>query len=1108
MNSPGLQAFIYNDKNLLPDAAIDAAISPSAKTPLVYPVAKQGTGNLRVQGSYEGAEDALIDLKIVDNAFTAPIVSAPIFKGAGTGKIKDVGASGLDAQKITLTCMSTGVSTQDATCEIEGVQFKAIASGVAGNAITISIDNSELVFTLQAYSTIKALKEGDTALTGQEWDFDTKTILGEIIPSTAHRISFGDDRLHIYRQYKKFVDGKYEYYFIQPIKYEVKKGSKVYFVTGGRTVTVMDGVTEEVYEDIITIADLWAAILNAPSALIEPVNSSIDTSMTPDSPAVRELAVMTDAYALPSYKGDNSSEYAGELTSVIPGASAKTELVSIECVDNTFMGEEIWDVKGSSSGAMGQAKTGELFSTDAIAFNIPQKFPKDWLTKIKEDWSFKPTYMSRDVGVDPPPICLAFKQGSKSIPQTLTLVYTKKPTACACPVVSFNDSYLGLEGKGGEIGMAYTVPDLVYWTEAKIEAMKEDYVGTGYSDETQEGRGGAVSPSVHNATQTAMSFLSAVSDYVSIFKTLAKRIMSLTEDAPTDLAQMIVDYKALIATLIVDSMTGVQIGADPTVFTKYITNVTYDTEAYVALVDSVLLYETTYGIKKNSVALTGDVPYTQMDDEFYWKFTSGDKQYLPAYLDTPYYSVINQCGCGDTYIGTREFALNISVPCGGTLLAGDIITITIGGNTERTYQLGDITYLPTVAAADLEMAGGIDGDDTYVIGIEGTVVPSFPDYLLDRNNPQPYRGTNAAAWQAGHSYLAGQFCKNTGTFNGVRQECTTPGLSGGTQPTWSTIPGQTTVDNAAVWTCRAVELSLEITDGIVPFAVGDSFEFNIEGGHFKWRQDGGAWSSLIALSTAFQEITEGVEVAFDFGVSPSFAVDDAWEIICLQENKAANMLAPWANSAMKASGNITFVFAAPVTVDNLIIDMHSLTGDVVFEASNESDFSPLVHTETISTAELISLMFEDGITARYFRIKPTGEQTIGYMFLGPMMRLDTDTDKITPVKRYEMSKEESPEPFSLFKKKKIGFNLNYSQSWVDNADYEKLMDLIDYLKENNDMPFYFIPNTDYPAEAVRSWIDKNTFDDIDADFDFNVPKANRTFLFTLPLIGVKKQTMV
>lgn len=1093
----GQQAYLYNKNNKLIDAAITATIAASARTPLVYPVTKQGTGNIAITGAYEGALDSKYEVIIADTSFTAPVVSSPVFRGAGTGKIKDVAVAGLAAQKITLTCMSTGVSTQDATCEIEGVQFKAKAAGAAGNAITISIDNSELVFTLQTYSTLKDLKEGDTALTGQEWDFDTKVILGDIIPATAHRIAFGDDHLHIYRQYKKFVDGKYEYYFIQPIKYPVAKGSKVYFVTEGRTVTVTDGVTEEVYEDIVTIADFWTAVQALPSALIEPVNGSIDTSMTPDSPAVRELAVMTDAYALPAYAGDNSSEYAGVVESVVVSELTKTELVSIECVDNTFIGEELWTVKGSSSGDLGQVKTGDFNGLGPVGFAIPQRFPKDWETKLKEDWSFFPTYMDRPEEVDPPPICLAFKQGAKSIAQTLQLEYTKKPTACACPVVSFNDAYLGFQRTGGELGMAYTVPDLVFWTDAQIEQMKEEWVGTGWSDETQEGRGGSVTPAVYNSSLTAMNFASAVADYVNLFKTLAKRIMALPEDDTEDLEAMVTSYKALVATLEVDAMTSVQVSAAPTISAKYIAQVTYDADDYVTLVDAVLLYETTYGLKKNTVNLTGDVPYIQAEDEFYWKFVGGDKQYLSAFTGIPYYSVISVCGCGDTYIGTKEFALNISVPCGGTLLEGDRITIEIGSNSERTYQLGDITFLPTVAAADLEMAGGIDGDDTYTFGVKGTVITSFPDCLLDRDAPLPYKGTNAPAWQAGHSYSLTNYVKSV-TFNGYRYECTTAGTSGGTAPTWPTTIGATVNDNGVIWTCRACELIFEITDGIVPFSVGDLFEFNIEGGHFKWRKDGGAWSSAISIAETATSIAEGLSVAFVFGVSPSFVVDDQWEILCVQENKSSNLTLPWEQAA-KGTDTIVFAFGSEVAVNALVIDEHTLTGTVKFQASSVSNFSTLLHDETLTITDLICNLYSTPITAQYFRLYFTGAYEIGYLFLGEMMRLTSDADSIVPLKRYSMSRQGGKKPFSLYNYQSKGFNIQYN-SFIAHADYLLLDEMIEYLKALNDMPFYLVPNINYPTDCMKGRIDTDN-QEPGSDIDYNMPPEKRIYTLNLPIVS-------
>ena len=327
---PGQQVFIYQKNNRVPEASISSTVSPSQKPPLIYPVKKRGNGNVRIYGNFNGNVDAKYDLKIVDTALEVPFVSAPTFKGAGTGKISRIAASNLQAQSIQVLCLSTGIDTTHAEIEVEGLRFRSKQEGLPGNTISILVDDSLLSFTETDYSLIKPLKVGDTALEGQEWDFDTKVIQGELVPTDAHRIAFGLDKLHIYLQYKKFEDGRWKYYFILPVQYEIPAEAKVYFVSGGRKVTVTNGDITEEYNNIISIADFWQKVKDS-SALVEPLNASIDTSRHADSPALREFATKTDAYFLPSYKGTGSSEFAGELDSIVVNNNAKTELIEIKC---------------------------------------------------------------------------------------------------------------------------------------------------------------------------------------------------------------------------------------------------------------------------------------------------------------------------------------------------------------------------------------------------------------------------------------------------------------------------------------------------------------------------------------------------------------------------------------------------------------------------------------------------------------------------------------------------------------------------------------------------------------------------------------------------------
>ncbi len=134
----GQQLFIYQKNNRVPEATISSAVSPSQKAPLIYPVKKRGNGNVRVYGNFNGAVDAKYDLKIIDTSLEVPFVSAPTFKGAGTGKISRIAASNLQAQTMQVLCLSTGIDTTHAEIEVEGQLFAAKQEGLPGNAILYS----------------------------------------------------------------------------------------------------------------------------------------------------------------------------------------------------------------------------------------------------------------------------------------------------------------------------------------------------------------------------------------------------------------------------------------------------------------------------------------------------------------------------------------------------------------------------------------------------------------------------------------------------------------------------------------------------------------------------------------------------------------------------------------------------------------------------------------------------------------------------------------------------------------------------------------------------------------------------------------------------------
>jgi hypothetical protein len=1041
----GQQAYIYQANNRLLNSVITAVVNASEKKSIVVPVIKQGNGNVRIFGDYTGQDDALYDVKIYDSVLNNPHVSAPQFYGAGSGKISDISVNNLASQTITVLCVSTGTDTENALINIEGLVFRAKTAGVTGNNIYIVIDDSGLVFTETDYTLLKDLAVGATGLNGQEYDFDTKTLTNDLVPEDAHRIRFGQNKKDIYVQYKKYVENQWEYHFIPDIIREVKAGEKVYNVTGSRTITVTDGITSETYTKIVTPADFWSKV-KATSTLLEPVASSIDLTRAVDSPATKEMLTKTDAYFLPPYADTKNSEYANELIGIGVTNSAHTELIKITCKDNTFMGAEIWTVVGSSSGDHGEVLTGSIFNNGLFSFTIPSKVVVDGT--VVQDWSYETEWTTRGEGVDDPMLCFDMRLGIYSQPQTLTLTYRRRPEYCFCPPVTFSDKCLGFDTEGGEITMAYTVPDLKYWTDAQIQVMLESFItGSEYSERGMSDYAyfkRQLADEDQHANLIYEQNLKPLFDrYGSLFKDLAQRLMNLPEDDPATLQSMVDSYKNILDTvqLVVGSNTSTWNGTSWSTgyawFNQWTMNsgnvdFRYSTSNFQALVDSCLLYERTYGIKKNRVVSGNNCYVENLASTYYWE-VSGNKAYLPAYTDIPYYSTIKT---GNEYEATKEFAFLISLPCGGSgFLEGDKIIVTIGQrDTENTYQVGDVIYLPTIASQNLYCSGGVDGDDLYTFEITSET-DVFADYLLNRDTPASYTSS---------------------------------------------------------------KLNFLITEGVVPFSVGDYFDFDIEGGRFIWRKDSGAWSSPVNISKELQDLDAGLRILFEFGVAPSFEINDTWQIKSIQSNKISNGLNPLVHIKTKGTGTIVIDAGSSVAIDSLIIDYHNLTSAFDFIASDSPSFSPAIYTQNITPTAIICDL-PSTVTARYFKLDISGSFDIGYLFLGLRMQLSLDADKIEPLRRYNMKRQEKKEPFSLHGFTQKGYSVQH-KSFIYNDDFNLLETMLNYLKQNGDLPFYFIPNINYSAECIRARIESDNVE-FESPMDMNAPQANRLFAVTLPVVG-------
>jgi len=456
------QRFLANDRNVLVGAALAAtSVATIENAVLERPLARSGSAHIALSGAYTGQEEATYEIEITDTTVATPLISAPIFAGAGTGSISGIGFTGA-AQTFTVKLADLGQVLTSAGTDMEGVSLVARSPGAAGNEIRLAIDLSGLTYAATNFSSIKAIPAGASDLSGPEYDWDTRVMGADgQIPTSAQRLVFGEDTSVIYRQYKQYKDGKWLYHFEPNLRRDIPQGTVIRFVTGSRTVTLTDGVDTEVYPGIVTLYDLLSAIQTT-SALVK-VEGVVSNDRAPDGMAARDLATRTDAHCLPPY--GSGSGYAGSALidyAALPGSS--TELVEVRCWANSSkqhpsagVGKELWQVKGSVSGLVeSQLQTGKDFTwSNKFRFAVQSRLPDGFGVPRGRFSVSDIAYQPRAATEVEPPICVAsLALGPESIDQSLTLTYKPRPLTgnCGCDSMTAPD----LSGRACLTGLTYS----------------------------------------------------------------------------------------------------------------------------------------------------------------------------------------------------------------------------------------------------------------------------------------------------------------------------------------------------------------------------------------------------------------------------------------------------------------------------------------------------------------------------------------------------------------------------------------------------------------------------------------------------------------------------
>lgn len=117
--------------------------------------------------------------------------------------------------------------------------------------------------------------------------------------------------------------------------------------------------------------------------------------------------------------------------------------------------------------------------------------------------------------------------------------------------------------------------------------------------------------------------------------------------------------------------------------------------------------------------------------------------------------------------------------------------------------------------AYVKLQRALGGTTPETVSIGGRVFSAYRgrpilknDWMPIDESPEGNSYADAADWGATTAYVLGNFVKAvSGAQPTLLFECTTAGTSGGTEPSWDTTPGQTTVDATVTWTTRSAAMA-------------------------------------------------------------------------------------------------------------------------------------------------------------------------------------------------------------------------------------------------------------------------------------------------------------
>lgn len=422
-------------------------------------------------------------------------------------------------------------------------------------------------------------------------------------------------------------------------------------------------------------------------------------------------------------------------------------------------------------------------------------------------------------------------------------------------------------------------------------------------------------------------------------------------------------------------------------------------ERYKAQATDIL---TAAGIDANfdQAGVKGDGCWQDFQDSNYWWVYDGELPYLPIQTNHYYHSSLKGCGENGEEItrSTSEFGLGPRFACPELLEVGDklIVTITgVGGvATGQGYQPGDEFLVRTIHADPLPFVGGQTGTDTLTWSVLGSTAGRLADYALLTTAPPLFD-------------------------------------DGGVQ--------------------------FRITPGGVPFALGDRFRFSVEGGKFKWRRDGSAWSASLDIATT--PLADGLVANFQNGAAPSWKAGDTWTFRAEAVHGVDGLRQPnGSRLSWQGTTSIDITPSGSTHTTCVLLADHAIspTATITLTGSND-DFASTSYSVNLPWRPSHIFVPIDASCSKY-RLSVSESGSVLWIYLGEPMPITS------PTGRSELGK--------LTKKRRLpgltvrgALGATIAHEALPQTSVDALLDMLSHACQFDTRRFAIVPNDEEPEEV-------------------------------------------